>query len=64
MAAKVTTEFPFEAVLGKTRRTEFQRGRGKHRNLDSFAALVCCASPLYSEVAPIAGIKGRSAALG
>jgi hypothetical protein len=32
MLAKVTAEFPFEAVLGKTRCTEFQRGRGRHRN--------------------------------
>ena len=30
--AKVAAQFLFEAVLGKTRRTEFQRGRGKHRH--------------------------------
>jgi hypothetical protein len=29
--AKGMVEFPFEAVLGKTRRTEFQRGWRKHR---------------------------------
>jgi len=44
IVVKVAVEFLFEAVLGKTRRTEFQRGRGKHRNFFG----VCCASPLYS----------------
>jgi hypothetical protein len=29
---KIAVEFQFKAVLGKTRRTEFSRGRGKHRN--------------------------------
>ena len=29
---KIAVEFLFEAVLGKTRRTEFQRGRGRHRH--------------------------------
>ena len=29
---KVVAEFLFEAVPGKTRRPEFQRGRGKHRH--------------------------------
>jgi hypothetical protein len=33
-SAKVALEFPLEAVLGKTRRTEFQRGRGK-RDVES-----------------------------
>src|SRR5271157_4897779 len=29
MSSKVATDGPFEAVLGKTRRTEFSRGKGK-----------------------------------
>src|ERR1022692_1322701 len=29
MSSKVATDGPFEAVLGKTRRTEFWRGKGK-----------------------------------
>ena len=44
IAVKVAVEFQFEAVLGKTRRTEFQRGRGKHRN--SNWGLLCVPSLL------------------
>ena len=56
--AKVVLQFPFEAVLGKTRRTEFQRGSGKHDvrsasrrrlmepALSNFVS--CCASRLHS----------------
>jgi hypothetical protein len=37
IVVKVAVEFQFKAVLGKTRRTEFSRGRGKHRNPSGFA---------------------------
>lgn len=48
--AKVATDFSFEAVLGKTRRTEFQRGLWKHE--DVFPDILPCASSLLDGSLP------------